>query len=222
MRIHAARVLRTAILSSLAAVALVSSANAGTLALTFADRSVTVSGATAGGNVAFFAIAKEGSESVPRIPLKTRHAVVLNDDDRDGKVVFERSRSLPLIAIWVAVDIESGQWAASGSPGFDADTIPLQELAKHDNAGQLRKLSADVPEMDVLLVRPGAGAWQLSAAKTSKVDENGRDDRALRLDVGEMMPLTKSQPKLNSLHPGDVLAVIEPRSMRFAVVEVGR
>ena len=220
MRLHAARALRSLLFLSIAALtALPALASPG---LTFGDRSVTVDGVTPGGDVAFFAIAKEGSQSVPKIPLKTRHAVVLRDSDRDGKVVFERTRELPVLAIWIAVDIDSGQWAAAGSPGFDAETIPLQELAKHDNAGQLKKLSADVPEMDVLLVRPREGAWQISVAKTSKLDENGRDERPLRLDVGEMIPLSGSQPKLNSIHNGDVVALIEPFSMRYAVVEVGK
>jgi hypothetical protein len=120
------------------------------------------------------------------------------------------------------VDVTTGQWAASGSPGFDAQMIPLDEFAKHDNAGQLRKLSAQVPEMDVLLVRPRTGAWRIYTAKTSAIDEGGRNEGPLRIDVGEMVPLSDSLPKLNSFHKGDILALIEPRSMRFAVVEVGK
>jgi hypothetical protein len=207
---------------SIAAFAISLPARAGSLVLTFGERSVTVSGATPGSDVVLFAIAKEPGNSVVPVPMKTVHAVVLHDDDHDGTVIFERQRAVPLIAVWVAVDLASGQWVASGSPGFDAQTIPLESLAKQDNAGQLRKLSALVPEMDVLLVRPGTGAWRVYAAKTSTIDENGRAARPLQIDVGAMIPLATSLPKLDAIHQGDILALIEPHSMRFAVVEVGK
>ncbi|HSY47189.1 MAG TPA: hypothetical protein VLC46_00090 [Thermoanaerobaculia bacterium] len=195
---------------------------AGPLGLTFGDRSVTVNGSTPGGDVVLFAIAKEPSNSSVPIPMKIAHAVVLHDDQRNGSVVFERQRAIPLIAVWVAVDLASGQWAASGSPGFEPQTIPSEPFAKQDDAGKLRKLSALVPEMDVLLVRPGVGAWRVYAAKTSRIDENGRASRPLQIDVGEMIPLSGSLPQLDSIHQGDILALIEPQSMHFAVVEVGK
>src|SRR5258706_9855115 len=197
-------------------------AHAGSLALTFGERSVTVSGLTPGGDLVLFAIAKEPANSVVPVPMKTVHAVVLHDDDHDGTVIFERQRAVPLIAVWVAVDLASGQWAASGSPGFDAQTIPLESFAKQDNAGHLRKLSALVPEMDVLLVRPGTGAWRIYTAKTSSLDENAHGGRPLQIDVSGMIPLSNSLSKLDSIHPGDIIALIEPLSMRFAVQEVGK
>jgi hypothetical protein len=207
---------------SVVALAMSVPARAGSLLLTFGERSVTVSGATPGGNVVLFDIAKEARGSVVPIPTKTSQAVVLHDDDHDGTVMFERERTIPLIAVWIAVDLASGQWVVNGSPGFEAQNISLETLAKQDNAGQLRKLSALVPEMDVLLVRPGTGAWRIYAAKTSGLDENAHGERSLQIDVGQMIPLSASLPKLDAIHQGDVIALIEPQSMRFAVQEVGK
>lgn len=221
---RAAYALRLSVSLSVLFAAVSPSALASTPALHFGPRTVSVTGATAGGEVAFFAVAKEWTDGSPAIPLHTRHAVVLHDHDRDGSVVFERERDLPLMAIWIAVDMTSGRWAAGTSPGFEPDLLPQQEFAKHDNAGQLRKLSAALPEMQILLVRPGGkGAWTLHAVKRGKLDESARGERPLRIDVGTMIPLGEgvSDPP-NSLHGGDVLALVEPRSMRFAVVEVGK
>lgn len=192
-----------------------------TVAVSFGERSVTVNGITRGGDVVLFAISKEPSQSVPPIPIQTSRALVLHDDDRDGDVTFEHPHKVPVIAVWIAVDVTTGQWVASGSPGFDAVPMPLEEFAKHDNAGQLRKLSAQVPEMYVLLVRPGGGAWRMFAAKTSELDETPHE-RPLRIDIDAMKPLGEKMPKLNAIHRGDVVAMVEPRSMRFAVVEVGK
>jgi hypothetical protein len=207
---------------SIAALAMSVPARASSLLLTFGERSVTVSGSTPGGDVVLFDIAKEASNSAVPVPTKTGQAVVLHDGDHDGTVLFERERPVPLMAIWVAVDLASGQWVANGSPGFEAQTISLESVAKRDSAEQLRKLSALVPEMDVLLVRPGTGAWRVYAAKTSTIDENAHGGRALQVDVREMVPLSGSLPRLESIRQGDVIALIEPQSMRFAVQEVGK
>jgi hypothetical protein len=197
-------------------------ASAGSLVLTFGERSVTVDGVTPGGDVVIFAVAKEPSSSAPPVPMKTGHAVVLRDNAHEGRVVLTRERTVPLIAIWVAIDIASGRWTASGSPGFEAQALPSEEFAKRDGVGQLRKISALVPEMEALLVRPGTGAWRLYSAKTSGTDENGRDALALQIDVGQMVPLSDRLPKLDSIHQGDILALLEPQSMRLAVVEVSK
>jgi hypothetical protein len=37
-----------------------------------------------------------------------------------------------------------------------------------------------------------------------------------------MIPLSASLPKPDALHQGDVIVLIEPQSMRFAVQEVGK
>jgi len=207
---------------SIVALAICVPARAASLLLTFGEHSVTVSGSTPGGEVALFAVAKEASNSAVPVPTKTGHAVVLHDVDHDGTVIFERERPVPLLAIWVAVDLASGQWVVSGSPGFEPQTIPPESLAKRDGAGQLRKLSALVPEMDVLLVRPGTGSWRIYAAKTSGLDENAHGDQPLQIDVSNMIPLSGTSSKLDSILPGDVIAMIEPVSMRFAVREVGK
>jgi hypothetical protein len=192
-------------------------ASAGSLTLTFGDSTVTVSGATPGGDVVLFATAKEGNNSVLPVPTKTGEAVVLHDGGHDGRVTLERKRPVPLIAVWIAVDLTTGQWTASGSPGFDAHPIPPADFTKRDAGGQLRKLSVLVPEMDAILVRPGTGAWRIYAAKTSAVDENGRGALPLQVDVSAMTSLSPSLPKLDLILPGDVIVLIEPQSMDFAV-----
>jgi len=188
----------------------------------FSARSVTVSGVTNGGSVAFFAVAKEPTLSVPPIPLKTTHTLILHDEDGDGDVVLERELVVPVIGIWIAVDMTTGQWIASGSPGFVAEVIPAGELAKKDNAGQLRKLDLESSEADVLLVRPGAGAWSLFAARTGRLDESAKGDRSLRVDIAGMRALGSSAAGPPAFRKGDIIAVIDARAMRYRVVEVGQ
>lgn len=195
---------------------------AGSLNLAFGERSVTVSGATPGGDVVLYAVVKEPAGSAPAVPRKTTHALVLHDDDKDGSVTLQRQQPVPVMGVWVAVDVATGQWTAGGSPGFEAVEIPKEDFAQRDAAGQLRKLSALVPEVDAMVVRPRVGAWRIYAAKTSSVDEAGRDERPLRIDVGVLQPLSPSLQKLDTMQAGDVVVLIEPQSLHYAVVEVGQ
>ena len=213
---------RLVIASAIVALTLPVLADSGTVTLTFNESSVTVSGVTPGGDVAFFAVMKEPSTSFPPIPVKSRQAVILHDDNHAGQVTFQRTRKLPAIAVWIAVDVTTGQWAASGSPAFVARAVPTESFAPgRDSVGQLRKLVAQLSQMDVLLVRPGTGAWYVLASKTSLIDENGTDP-GLQIDVSQMQPLASSLAPLAAIQQHDIIAVVDAGSMGFTVEEVGQ
>jgi hypothetical protein len=145
----------------------------------------------------------------------------LIDDDGDGAVTLTFERDIPTFAVWIAVDVQTGRWTAQGSPGYEPGVLALQDLVRSDNAGQMRKLTAKMPEMDVLIVRPGDGAWALYAAKRSRLDEGGRGE-PLRLDVAHAAPLGGSAAALHTLRSGDIVAIIDPLKMAYVVTEVGK
>jgi hypothetical protein len=189
--------------------------------LRHSGKTVSVEGVSPGAAVAVFSVANEPDGSAVPFPIRTRQAVLLQDDDRNGTVAFDRERVVPAVGIWIAVDLATGQWVVGGGPGFDPVPLQLTDVAKKDNAGQLRKLSADLGEVEVMVVRPGTGAWELYVAKSSKADESrGAED--LRLDVGSMRPIGNSPASPNALKQGDIVAVIDPYMMRYFVTEVGK
>jgi hypothetical protein len=189
--------------------------------LQFSPRALSVRNVTPGGRVAVFGIAYGLTETRPPIPFRSRHAELLNDDDRDGVVTLTFQRDIPTLAVWVTVDVQTGSWTAQGSPGYEPRVLSLQDLVRNDNAGQLRKLTANLPEIEVLLVRPGNGAWVLNAAKQSRVDESGRGE-PLRVDVDRATPLGGSTQAAHTFRPGDVVVLIDPLQMAYAVTEVGK
>lgn len=192
------------------------------LTMAFSGRSITIDGITPGGDAVLFAVVHELQRSSPPAPIRTDHAVLLHDTSRSGQVVFERSQPVPLVGVWVGVDVTTGHWVVSGSPGFQPQLVPPDEFVKRDNAGQLRKLSAQISEIYAIVIRPGTGGWHIYAAKTSSADESGRDEHVLRIDVHAMSPFADAQGKLNALLPGDVVAFIEPQSLQYTVTEVGK
>ena len=187
----------------------------------FSGPSVTIDGATPGGDVVLFTVAKERTNSSPPMVVSTRNVVVLHADGK-GSAIFSGESDVPPISVWIAIDLATGHSGASGAAGFRPLPLSDSGLATRDDAGRLRKFTAALPDVDLLLVRPGVGAWQIKAAKTSALDESARSERPLRIDVTRMIPVPGSPSVPESFMPGDVLAVVEPRTLRLAVSEVGQ
>jgi hypothetical protein len=190
--------------------------------LQFLDRAVSASGATPGGQVVFFNIARELRSTRPPIPRIVRRLVEATAD-ASGVARMELDQPVPLAAIWVAVDQTTGGSVAAPSPGFEATPVALSpSLARPDGAGQLKKVEWPFAEMELLLVRPGAGVWHLYAAKYSALDENRLSEGALRLDLDRMQAFQGSSQSPATVKAGDVIVMIDPRWMQYGVLQVGK
>lgn len=188
----------------------------------FGETSFSVKGVTPGGKVVFFATSIEFSGS-PAVAGEVRRAEIRTDDDRDGQVRLDVGTALPRRAIWGAVDLASGAAVVVPSPGYD----PLRanfgnEQLKNDSNGQLKKLEWAAAAMNVLVVRPGAGAWALYAVKHTAVDETARTNQPLRIDFDSFVAVGDSPKPPGSFKKGDVLIVIDPRRMVYTTLEVGK
>ena len=191
------------------------------LILSFSQQVVTVSAATPGGKVILFGVGREMSDSHPPAPRTVRRMQVLTDDDHDGILRYDLQRAIPRMAMWAAVDLTSGAHIAAPSPGFEPVRVSVTpDLVKNDNAGQLKKLEWPFAEMDLLVVRPGSGAWHLYASKYSGLDENAANQNALRIDVERMIPIGDSPAPPKQFKKDDVIALFDPRWMQFGIVEV--
>ena len=193
------------------------------LTIEFSERGVSASAVTPHGQVVLFGVAREPSATRPAYPRSVRRVAVLTDDDGDGTVHHDLGQDVPLLGMWVVVDLTTGGFAAAPSPGYEPARIVITpDVARHDNNGQLKKLEWPFAEMEMLLVRPGTGAWRLYAAKHSALDENAASDEPLRVDIDAFEPIgaTASSPK--NFRKGDVVALIDPRWMQFGVIEVGQ
>jgi len=100
--------------------------------------------------------------------------------------------------------------------------LAVTDSVKNDNAGQLKKLDWPAAEMEALLVRPGGGAWRVTVAKYSKRDEHSAPNKPIRADVETMAAVGDSAAAPKTFKQGDVIVLIDPRWMQYAVVEVGR
>ncbi|HEX6861566.1 MAG TPA: hypothetical protein VF414_02060 [Thermoanaerobaculia bacterium] len=184
--------------------------------ISFEPEAVVARGISSRGQAVWFSVAREISrQSTNIVP---RHAIVA-DEDGDGAVRLELGQEVPLRSIWFAVDLATGETGVAVPEGF-----PLLEMELPGEAipAALNRLDLERRFAYLLLVRPGAGAWQLRVGDGGASDEDGEPDGNLRAALSSLAPVQEggsSAPERFS--PRDVLLVIDPERMEFATVRIG-
>jgi hypothetical protein len=186
--------------------------------ISFQKSSVTVAVA-AGAQVVLFGVAREVAED--DVATVVRRSQVLTDDDGDGKVQWDLGLDVPFRSVWVAVDLATGQVATAAPAGY-----PLRRVDWR-GAGIVRSQSrADRVEdartfAEVLLVRPGQGAWRLTVVDGSAADDDGAPDGKLAAALDRMIPLAGTAEPPSRFDPRDVVVLVDPNRLELTVVHAG-
>ncbi len=168
-----------------------------------------------GEKVVVFSIAHEASSYVSTI---VRREELLADDDNDGVARFSLDRAIPRRSIWLAVNFASGELAV----GTPAD-YPLREVHVPPTA-----IQADLPGrwrhdrsyVEFLVVRPGVGAWSLSAGDGAEGDADRNYDGSLEAELATMEPFEGSPAPPEDFAAGDVVMMVDPDRMEFFAVRL--
>ena len=188
-------------------------------AITFDKSSVSVAGVSPKGQAVLFSVAREVAED--DVATVVRRSRVLPDDDGDGVVKLDLGRDVPLRSVWVAVDLATGQVAAAAPEGYPLRLVKWRGVGiVHGNAHADRVEDART-FAEVLLVRPGAGAWQLTVGDGSAGDDDGAADGKLAAALDRMTPVAGTTPPPTKFDPKDVVVLIDPNRMELTVVQTG-
>jgi hypothetical protein len=177
---------------------------------------ITVGGLIPGARVVLFGVGREPhrDHSVVR-----RWTEVLTDDDQDGIVRFVSP--ITNKSIWIAVDLASGTRVAETGPDYPRREMVPAEVLRRNSVGELSQFENARGVAELLVVRPGKGAWRVSGAKNAPVDEARGTTDPMRVDASsfQAVPDVESE-ELTHLERGDVIAMIDPRLMEFYLMPV--
>lgn len=175
-----------------------------------------ISGVSPSGPVAWLGV-QRAVDSDFSVARSTRAGVVLAGADGTARIDFETP--LARRAIWVVVDVASGEHGTATPAGF-----PLR-LAEDGHSrlsagegGAEDALLEDRPEIAGLMVRPGVGAWRFAAADGGGGDDDGRSDGSLRVPLPHLEPLEGSPAPPAKLGSGDLWFVIDPLVLDLALL----
>ena len=183
-------------------------------AITFERSAVVISGVKEKGSVAWLEAARVFVDMSLRLVRRSDIAV---DDDGDGVVRIELEEDVPEQSVWVAVDLTSGAFVTAAAQGSELKPLAIPPSALRPGAlGASDVFETAGVQLDLLLARPGAGAWSRALGDGGDADLDGQGDGRLELALEDLRPLGDS-PALSppGIKPGDVLIVVDPLSLQL-------
>lgn len=150
-------------------------------------------------------------------------------DDRGGAVVFEPcgfqgkvASPIPDYSAWVVVDVATGEMAAA-SPAGPMKVEPMMgvEATQMSTPGRYAAVLVPGQAHEVLVVRPGVGAWDATIIDGLTGDEDGQADGKVLLAVTTMRRASRSHPELHSFATGDVFIIIDRQYFAVAMARLG-
>ncbi|HEV8578936.1 MAG TPA: hypothetical protein VGX68_07605 [Thermoanaerobaculia bacterium] len=194
------------------------SARAATFRVSLEGDAVVASGVTAKGQVVLLGVTRVIEED--DYPVVRRHLQVLTDDDGDGTVRYPVEGGVPLRSLWAVVDLTSGDHDEAAPEAFG-----LRRVNWRGRGPQRRPDGKDAVEdrrtlLELLVVRPGAGAWALLVGDGDPSDGDGRIDGRLEGILDRLQPLGTSPAPPSAFQGGDLVLGLDPAALEITVVKV--
>lgn len=186
--------------------------------LTFDGEHIEVSGVTPGGAVVAFGA---GQEHRGWLPGFRWFQEILHDHDSDGVVDWEPATPLPAGVVWIVVDFTTGAYSSLSLSETQVQTLSKGDLSVPVGAPELVfRAGRRFPTLlAALLVRPGQAAWAMLSADGATTDLDGGEDGSQRLRLADFTELAEG-PAVHVFEAGDVLVVVELRSLSLGVWQV--
>jgi len=186
--------------------------------LTLAEQSLTGSGFTPGGPVAWLGAGREIEEYYATLvhPQGTVAA------DAQGAVTVPLDRPIPALSVWVAVDLTTGAYALAAPAGSAVRQVDLPPGAFRAGVGAGSDLLADRRHLiQALLVRPGQGAWQQTVGDGGEADEDGQGDGFVQFSLARMLPLAAAPAAPSKALTQDLLVILDVEKVEVSILHPG-
>jgi hypothetical protein len=200
------------------------------LVVEFEEGEVFATELTPSGDAIFFGLAREPQGAFTRVVR--RQGIELVDPFGEARLPVQVLQAgsggtggelvdrVPLKSVWAVVDLETGAFGIGAPSGFRLRELPFPGRAFEVGApGLVNRLRHRFAFVDMMLVRPGVGAWSLRAHDAGPSDHDGADDDRTTTRLDDLEPLgpggatpTPAAPP-DRFAAGDVVVVINPRDL---------
>jgi hypothetical protein len=142
--------------------------------------------------------------------------------DREGTAVLELGQAVAPSSLWAAVDLASGALAVGAPEGAEVRQVPLAgDALVATTDGAVEAIRHPHRLVELLLVRPGVGAWGLRAGDGGTEDFDGAVDDAVTLLLERLEGVGDGPAFPGELLAGDVLVLLDPDRLEVATTTVG-
>ena len=180
------------------------------------SQTIVISGATPGGNLVLFSVAREPLQYAFRTATAF-HSIIA---DGSGSARLDLPRPVVPRSVYAVVDAESGQYtvATPENPEVRFETFPAKALTKKD--GEYAMLDIETRWLEAIVVRPKKGAWRISSLDGAPLDLDGIADGHTTIDASAMIHFTGDDATPGRFRNRDVVIVVDPSRMLVMATEV--
>lgn len=146
-----------------------------------------------------------------------KRAFIVDDDDHDGEIHVTLSRDVPRKSLWMVVDLKSGEYAINAPSGdilLTRKAVAEEFLHSRSDDAAARLFHAH-PFSTALLVRPGVGAWIAHVRDGSPEDGDGVTNGKTEAILEKMVSVGNSPGPPDDLERDDVIALLDPLTLRI-------
>jgi len=184
------------------------------------ESQVVAEGITPGGLAVWFGFAREQHEWV--VSLVRREG--MTQADASGVATFSVAEGVPMVSLWAVVDLATGQRSVAAPEDMPLQQVdfPADGLGEGGPHGVLNLLQLRRDFLEVLVVRPGVGAWGISSGDGGESDADAQPDGRVQVLLGLTHPIGDSAGAPSSFQRGDVIVVFDPNTLEYYSLQVGR
>lgn len=182
-------------------------------AVTFEAGAIQVAGVTPAAKVVFFGVVRDGQGYRFRVAAREE---VVEDTDKDGTVRLDLGGPVAFRSIWAAVDLASGEYTVASPAGYTPTWIDFPAAGLHGRPGGNGKpdrLAERRYSLELLVVRPGLGAWRQTLGDGDPEDDDHAANGRIEWAVSKGRAVRGGPPAPVDLDPGDVIVAIDPTRM---------
>jgi hypothetical protein len=179
---------------------------------------VVVSGVTLKGQIVLLGVTREIGED--DFPTLHRHLTTLSDDDGDGVIRYPVEGGVPLRSVWAVADLKSGDFDSVSPERFGTRRVNWRGrgLERRNDGRDAVENRGNL--LELLVVRPGAGAWESRISDGDESDSDGAIDGRLEGLLDQMKPISGTAPPPSVFQKDDLVLAIDPASMEITLVKV--
>ena len=181
---------------------------------------VTASGITPNGQAVFFGMMRARKDDRAFL---MRHDSTVTDTDGDGVVTLDLQHTVPWKSVWSVVDFTSGRYGIAAPPGFPRLALRRDEKPIPLNNGQLTHLDLATTTLELLVVRPGTGAWTQMLGDGTPFDDDKTPNGKVKAKAAGSLPMSAFKDKAapEKFEKDDVIVLIDRVTLQFFAGQVG-
>lgn len=186
--------------------------------IAFEETAVVASGLTPGKAVAWLGVerivdADLAAEVVRRSMTRTA--------GEDGVSRLELGRAVAQRSVWVAVDVESGEFAVAAPDGYQLHRRPRPSRLDAAAGGRPDAILDGDSYLYGLVVRPREGAWTFQGGDGGPRDDDGGTDGRVRFALDQLEPLAGSPAAPDKVQGSDLWFVVDLLTLRISTHKGG-